>query len=524
MADARWISTDTRSPSPRVPAHRRLLRSRGRHSRTRLWLAPMPVRVPPGEARFNLRRSECIRPFSLRVRRLCGYPQGMGALWAEQMVLRGAGAEMPRPTHPEAKPVSKGVLVSGSHVALHVAACLRQTRPPTTRASSTCSAHTRPTRVHLSHRHGERTHRVQTSHKLRQNLDRNLTPSTDRTTFDACASSSIQRDSLSGRQVAARHHLLPRFIERSPHAELDIEQLTLLDPKAGLHRPAVHSDVPPTPTRIAWRRLLARVFSVELTRCPLCEGPLKIIEAVVDPARIAMLLDQRREMQAREARAAAGQTGRDAADVGRNFDDAGTRSQPRLRESGCGTRGPPHHRSSAMEQMSSLSCSSLASHAVRADKVETGTRREKPRPACRRCFDSVPRPRRENPKRGPKRYLGAALPVALGVLASPLSRHARRRTGPTSQFAYATPLRVLRHHSCQLRAAAPRLSSLRMPNSPDDDTHVHGPGCNHGHGHDHPSVEPARRAVRPGRNEPCWCGGGKKYKKCHLLTDEAAAR
>jgi hypothetical protein len=27
-------------------------------------------------------------------------------------------------------------------------------------------------------------------------------------------------------------------------------------------------------------------------------------------------------------------------------------------------------------------------------------------------------------------------------------------------------------------------------------------------------------AVRPGRNEPCWCGSGKKYKKCHLAEDE----
>jgi uncharacterized protein YecA (UPF0149 family) len=26
-----------------------------------------------------------------------------------------------------------------------------------------------------------------------------------------------------------------------------------------------------------------------------------------------------------------------------------------------------------------------------------------------------------------------------------------------------------------------------------------------------------------GRNAPCWCGGGKKYKKCHLEADLAAA-
>jgi hypothetical protein len=24
---------------------------------------------------------------------------------------------------------------------------------------------------------------------------------------------------------------------------------------------------------------------------------------------------------------------------------------------------------------------------------------------------------------------------------------------------------------------------------------------------------------RPGRNEPCWCGSGKKYKRCHLGRD-----
>ena len=22
-----------------------------------------------------------------------------------------------------------------------------------------------------------------------------------------------------------------------------------------------------------------------------------------------------------------------------------------------------------------------------------------------------------------------------------------------------------------------------------------------------------------GRNDPCWCGSGKKYKRCHLDTD-----
>ena len=30
-------------------------------------------------------------------------------------------------------------------------------------------------------------------------------------------------------------------------------------------------------------------------------------------------------------------------------------------------------------------------------------------------------------------------------------------------------------------------------------------------------------ATKPGRNELCWCGSGKKYKQCHLTADEKRA-
>jgi len=30
-------------------------------------------------------------------------------------------------------------------------------------------------------------------------------------------------------------------------------------------------------------------------------------------------------------------------------------------------------------------------------------------------------------------------------------------------------------------------------------------------------------AVKPGRNDVCWCGSGKKYKKCHLPEDDEQA-
>jgi hypothetical protein len=36
--------------------------------------------------------------------------------------------------------------------------------------------------------------------------------------------------------------------------------------------------------------------------------------------------------------------------------------------------------------------------------------------------------------------------------------------------------------------------------------------------------EPIHKAPKPGRNEPCWCGSEKKYKKCHQEADEQLER
>jgi uncharacterized protein YecA (UPF0149 family) len=45
------------------------------------------------------------------------------------------------------------------------------------------------------------------------------------------------------------------------------------------------------------------------------------------------------------------------------------------------------------------------------------------------------------------------------------------------------------------------------------DGHVHGPDCDQAH---EPPPEPVRRAQpKIGRNDPCHCGSGKKFKKCH---------
>ena len=36
-----------------------------------------------------------------------------------------------------------------------------------------------------------------------------------------------------------------------------------------------------------------------------------------------------------------------------------------------------------------------------------------------------------------------------------------------------------------------------------------------------PSAAGPRDGKLPSRNEPCWCGSGKKYKQCHLRKDTA---
>lgn len=42
--------------------------------------------------------------------------------------------------------------------------------------------------------------------------------------------------------------------------------------------------------------------------------------------------------------------------------------------------------------------------------------------------------------------------------------------------------------------------------------HVHGPGCSH---HHHHHIETfVRSSPKVGRNDPCPCGSGRKFKKC----------
>lgn len=68
--------------------------------------------------------------------------------------------------------------------------------------------------------------------------------------------------------------------------------------------------------------------------------------------------------------------------------------------------------------------------------------------------------------------------------------------------------------------APPALEKLEAlaPKKPKQMTFTHNPGGNPFGGPPKKSAEPARSSERIGRNDPCPCGSGKKYKKCHGAT------
>ena len=49
----------------------------------------------------------------------------------------------------------------------------------------------------------------------------------------------------------------------------------------------------------------------------------------------------------------------------------------------------------------------------------------------------------------------------------------------------------------------------------DGDSHTHKEGEGHHHHHDAQPATIVREGPKVGRNDPCPCGSGKKFKKCH---------
>jgi len=76
---------------------------------------------------------------------------------------------------------------------------------------------------------------------------------------------------------------------------------------------------------------------------------------------------------------------------------------------------------------------------------------------------------------------------------------------------YKTEGKTLEHHEvAQFRKDA----NLARWYFVDGDAHVHEEGQGHNHDHHHVTAPIVREGPKIGRNDPCTCGSGKKYKKC----------
>ena len=82
------------------------------------------------------------------------------------------------------------------------------------------------------------------------------------------------------------------------------------------------------------------------------------------------------------------------------------------------------------------------------------------------------------------------------------AHRARRRVRRPAAAASATPVGAHRAGAQALAAAAAGASRRRSPTPA-------------GARRPRRSCSSATPTNEPGRNDPCWCGSGKKYKKCH---------
>ena len=90
-----------------------------------------------------------------------------------------------------------------------------------------------------------------------------------------------------------RQHIVPAAHKpRRPKAKTTQDHQQTDKSTRSLH-PAVSSEPPTAP--LSWAQRLKRVFNIDITRCPLCAGQLRVIEDVTDPDLIRKILDHRKQ-------------------------------------------------------------------------------------------------------------------------------------------------------------------------------------------------------------------------------------
>lgn len=96
--------------------------------------------------------------------------------------------------------------------------------------------------------------------------------------------------------VLASKHRLHRIVAPASDDRPPDKQLGLFVPAGNAELPATSGPrlaeqlQDPNPSRIAWSKLLARVFLVDVTVCGRCQGPMRIVEAVTEADDIALHL------------------------------------------------------------------------------------------------------------------------------------------------------------------------------------------------------------------------------------------
>ena len=133
--------------------------------------------------------------------------------------------------------------------------------------------------------------------------------------------------------LAGRHHLRSRIVYDQSGAVSSPEQLSMFENKDGREEVARVPKLPATPARIAWSKLLKRVFLIDVEVCGQCGGKMKIDRAVTEPEMIAAYLKRGPRK---------GSIGIEV--VSEQSDDGGRRPGLRVVDGGAGEmreRGPP---------------------------------------------------------------------------------------------------------------------------------------------------------------------------------------
>jgi uncharacterized protein YchJ len=70
----------------------------------------------------------------------------------------------------------------------------------------------------------------------------------------------------------------------------------------------------------------------------------------------------------------------------------------------------------------------------------------------------------------------------------------------------------------ELKSIRAEIDEARASWPAEDEPSIYEVACEAFEAHDENETV-VRQEPKIGRNDPCWCGSGKKYKKCHLDSD-----